>query len=344
MRKAFGIFLVGFGIFALAMAILLPTVVVDKSKKTPLDLDITQVANGPAKLFDAATNKVEDVTLRALRKVRTDSSASSSTKTTLVESLCVAVDDGKLPKDCPTSADPRLLTVSTDRVTADRRTAEAVHVPKWNEAINGDTSARHTGLTYKFPIDTEKKTYQLFFADLGKAFPAKYQGTDKVRGIEVYKFVSETGDQPYTIKGTFPGTYNDVRTVFVEPNTGAILNGSERQIQTLAGKDGKPGQVALDATLSFSKDSVDGQVKFAQDKIDQLDQAKVLGPIVAAVLGIAALVGAFFLLRPRRDEDEDRTGAHRNGEPDPDEPMGEDDYDDESVSDDTVRGVRLAKD
>ena len=73
MRKASGVVLIGLGLFALVLTILLPTVVVDRSKKTPLDLNITQISSGKAQLFDATSGQVKQVDLRATRVVRTDS-------------------------------------------------------------------------------------------------------------------------------------------------------------------------------------------------------------------------------------------------------------------------------
>ena len=142
MRRIIATVLIGLGVFLLAMTVLLPTVVVDRSKKTPLDLNIRQVATGPAQLLDAKTKAPKQVRLRALRTVRTDSSASDGTNTTVVESLCIAVDEGNLPKYCVPSSDPRLLSVTTDRVTANRRSAESVHVAKYHESSTGtQTSA-----------------------------------------------------------------------------------------------------------------------------------------------------------------------------------------------------------
>lgn len=293
-RRVAGIVLIGLGVFALVLAVLFPSYVVPKSKKTPLDLNITQRSSGAAKLFDAATGKTRDVTLRATRVVKTDSVASDAKNTTVFETLCIVIVEGKTP-DCVQSSDPRLLSITTDRVTADRKSGESVDVPKYKANVNGDANIKHVGLSYKFPLDTAKKTYQFFQPDLGKAFPAVYKGTAKVAGLTTYKFVSATGDQKYKIQGTFPGKYNDTRTVFVEPKTGAIINGTEHQVQTLDN-----GTVALDTTLSFDKSAVTFQANFAKSKIDQLDQARVKAPLGAGLLGVIALIGGILLLRGRR--------------------------------------------
>ncbi|WP_375489749.1 DUF3068 domain-containing protein [uncultured Jatrophihabitans sp.] len=302
MRKALGAVLVGIGIFGIVLAFLLPFVVVPASSKTPLNLDITQVSSGSARLLNAQTGKIDTVQLRATRHVRTDSHASDDTNTTVVESLCIVVVRGTTP-NCVPATDSRLLTVSTDRVTADRKSAESVHVAKYNENINGK-AARHTGLSYKFPIPTKKTTYQFFQPDVAKAFPARYEGTTKVDGLTVYKFVSRTGTQPYKILGTLPGTYNDTRTVYVEPQTGTIVNGTEHQVQTL-----DSGQVALDTTLNFDDSAIKYQTNFAQGKIDKLNQAKITGPLIAGIVGLVLLVLGVFLLRRSR-----RAGHGPNGE------------------------------
>jgi len=82
MRKAIGVVLIGIGVFGLVLTILLPTVVVDRSKKTPLDLNITQISSGKAQLFDATSGEVKQVDLRATRVVRTDSVHSDGKNTT----------------------------------------------------------------------------------------------------------------------------------------------------------------------------------------------------------------------------------------------------------------------
>ncbi len=325
MRRIIATVLIGLGVFLLAMTVLLPTVVVDRSKKTPLDLNIRQVATGPAQLLDAKTNAPKQVRLRALRTVRTDSSASDGTNTTVVESLCIAVDDGNLPKYCVPSSDPRLLSVTTDRVTANRRSAESVHVAKYHESINGNTNVRHSGVTYKWPIDAQKKTYQFYQPDLAQAFPALYQGTATRRGLTVYKYVSDTGTHPFKVLGTLPGTYQDIRTVYVEPQTGAIIDGTERQVQKLS-----DGRVALDTTLSFDKTSIDFQANYAKDKIDQLKLAQVWGPLIAGILGVIVLVLGILLLRGRRRSGGDGGGAHRGDAPRPDDGPAEGDPDYES--------------
>jgi len=319
MRRILGSVLIGLGLFGIVLAILLPTVVVSGSKKTPLDLNITLHSTGSAQVLNAATGKVSDVNLRATRIVRSDSKASDGKKTTVDETLCTVIVQGDTA-DCLRAPDPRLLSITTDRVTSDRRSAEAVHVAKYKENVNGDASKRHTGMAYKWPIDAKKKTYQFYEPDLAEAFPAAYKGTSKIKGLTVYEYVCDTGTQPYQVQGLFPGTYTDTRTVYVEPQTGAIMKGVEHQVQALA-----DGQVALDTTLTFDQKAIDYQANFAKDKIKALHLAQIWGPIVVGVLGIGALVGGFLLLRTRRGLDGNSDGDARLGRPTPDDPQAYDD-------------------
>ena len=320
MRRAIGVVLVGLGVFAIALTILLPTVVVSGAKKTPLDLSITQRSSGTATLLDSATNTTRNVAVRATRVVHSDSHASNSKNTTVNEGLCIVVVQGDTP-DCVPSSDPRLLSVTTDRVTTDRKSAQAVHVAKYSENVNGNASIRHSGLAYKWPIDAKKQTYQFFETNLMKAFPATYQGTSKIKGLKVYEYICATGTQPYKIQGLFPGTYNDTRTVWVEPRTGAIIKGVEHTVQTL-----DSGQVALDATFTFDPDAIDYQANFAKSKINDLKKAQLWGPLVVGIFGLAALIGGIIVLRSRGGDDEHPgRRAIRRGSPPPDEPSYADD-------------------
>lgn len=306
MRKSSAIVLMGVAIFGFVLTILLPTVVVARSKKTPLNLDITQISSGPATLYDTATGQAKQVNLRATRVVRTDTKASDGKYTTVFETLCTVIVDNPSMPNCLKATDPRLLSVTTDRVTADRKTAESVHIAKYNEQINGVSTTngelvRHVGLSYKWPIDAKKKTYQFFQPDLNRAFPAVYSGTAKIKGLTVYKYVSDTGVQPYRIRELLDGTYDDTRTVWVEPRTGTILNGVEHQVQKLG-----DGTVALDATLSFEPSAVTDQANFAKGKLNKLKLAQLWGPLITGIVALLALIGAIVLLRRPGGADEGR--------------------------------------
>ena len=100
MRKVLGAVLILIGVFGIAAAIIFPTYVVSASKKTPLNLNITQRATGPGEVLNTSTNQIENVQLRATRIVRSDSTknGSDSKYTTVDESLCIVVVNGTTPE------------------------------------------------------------------------------------------------------------------------------------------------------------------------------------------------------------------------------------------------------
>jgi hypothetical protein len=196
-----------------------------------------------------------------------------------------------------------------------------VNIAKYGENVNGDTSVQHAGMAYKWPIDAKKQTYQFFETNLMKAFPAKYVGTSKIKGLTVYEYICETGTHPYQVQGLFPGTYTDTRTVWVEPRTGAIIKGVEHTVQAL-----ESGQVALDATLTFDPDAIDFQANFAKGKINDLKKAQLWGPLILGIFGVAALIGGIIVLRSSgADDDHPGRRAIRRGSPPPAEPSYADD-------------------
>ena len=51
----------------------------------------------------------------------------------------------------------------------------------------------HEGLTYRFPFDTEKRTYPVFDPIAQKAFDANYDGEEDVNGLTTYRFSQNVG-------------------------------------------------------------------------------------------------------------------------------------------------------
>jgi hypothetical protein len=292
MRRLASALLVAVGIFGIGVAILFPAYVVPHSKKTPLDLDVLIRSTGSGQLLNAATGKVETVQIRATRTVRTDSNASDGKYTTVQEVLCLVSVVGDTP-DCLKSDDPRSLSVTTDRVTADRVSAEAVNLPKYNENVNGDSAVKHSGMAYKWPIDSKKKTYQFYQPEVKAAYPAVYKGTAEIDGLTTYIYECVITNVDYKVLDTFPGKIDDTRTVWVEPQTGAIIKGSEHIVQRIT----DPAQTALDTTLTFDDTSIKAQADYAKSKISALNVAKIWAPLGAGIIGLLALIGGILLSR-----------------------------------------------
>ncbi|UQX87126.1 DUF3068 domain-containing protein [Jatrophihabitans telluris] len=303
------------GVFCIVLAGLLAFYAPGKALKTPLNLNIKQIATGPAKILNSSTGQVEDTQLIATRRVRTDSSASDSSVTVIQETLCIVKNVGN-PPECVDKDDPqaRLVSFTTDRVAADRKSAESVNDSKYGENING-AGAKHIGLTYKFPFNAKKQTYKFFDPQSQQSPDAKYLGTDKLLGMSLYKYEAVISNVSLDVGPGIPGTYSDTRTVWVDPKTGTIVKGIEHQVRTLTS-----GLTALDTTLTFDAASQKYQADFAKNGKRKILLLTVILPIVAFVLGLLALV--FGLLLAFRSRPESGRPV-QTGEPDRSpEPVG----------------------
>lgn len=297
MRRALSYVLILIAVFCLVLAGLLRFYAPSRAEKTPLNLDIKQVATGPAKILNSATGKLEDTNLIATRRVRTDSAASNSKVTVVQESLCI-VKDIDNPPECvdANDAQKRLVSLTTDRVAADRVSAESVNDPKYGGNINGNTDVSHQGLTYKFPFHAKKQSYTFYDPTSQQAPDAKFIGTEKVAGLNCYKYEAVIDHVSLDVGPGIAGFYNDTRTVWVEPLTGVIVKGVEQQSRTLA--DGTP---ALDTTLTFDQDAINYQAKQAKDGRSKIMMLTVTLPLILLVIGLLALAGGILLLRSNPD-------------------------------------------
>jgi hypothetical protein len=290
---------IGVGAFLLVAAALLRFYAPSRAEKTPLNLNINQVATGPA------TYGGEKVNLRATRHVRVDSTASDSKVVVVVESLCIVVDVDN-PPSCVSNADAkkRLVSFSTDRVAADRRSAESVNNPKYGEYVNSDTSVKHHGLTYKWPFYPKKKTYDFYDPQSQHVAKAQYVRSEKVDGIDCYVYRADEKNLSVDVVPKVAGTYDDTRTVWIDTVTGTIVKGVEHQVRRVAASNA----VALDTTLTFDKASIKYQAKQARDGRNKINLLTIWVPIIALVLGLAALAVGILLMRGGRG-----TGGGRNG-------------------------------
>lgn len=305
MRKILTAVLIGLGIFSLVLAGLLRFYAPSRVEKAPLDLKVPQqTATGPAKVYNVGTGKLEDVELMATRQVVADSAASDSKVVVNQVTLCIVkvIDDppycGSDPKD------PRIVRVIVDRAPADRKTGMAVNDPKYGENIDG-APVKHVGLTYKFPFHAKKTTYQFFDVNSKLPAEARFIGTDKVKGLNTYKYEAVIKDVPLELGGGIPGVYSDTRVVWVEPRTGAIVKGTQHQVRKTT-----TGTTVLEADLVFTDATINNQSKLAKDGLSSLRLLGVILPLVLVLVALLAFAGAFLLhRRPSRPGPHSRAGV-----------------------------------
>jgi len=315
MRRGVGIVLIGLGVFLVVLAALLRFTVVPAIAKAPLSPGedtggVTQTdQNGVAAvLLDPATlTERTDVPLTATRFTRGDVPA-SQTSEALADDLAIYESFIRTEDNTGT-----VVTASTIRVAFDRVTSELSNCCGAN--YDGQ-EIEFAGINpLKFPMFTEPKEYRYFDATLEEAVPIQYVGTEDLEGLSVYRFEQTiearqigTLEVPGDLVGfplpTFvaPRYYANERTLWVEPTTGAIVKGEERQVQTLRGPDGTDKVTVIDAVIGTSASEVSEGVSTASSLASQIRLFNDTLPLIGGIVGIVLLVVGIILvaIRPRR--------------------------------------------
>jgi hypothetical protein len=205
---------------------------VPKLSVAPMDQNsVTSLEAKNATLFDTATLK--PITTDLFVKAHTVGDVAASKKAPGDAIVWVSTTTVK-------SLDGVIRSQSTKRAAFDQTTAQAVNCcGNFMETEQGVRKpVTRSGLMFKFPFNTQKKTYQVWDDSVAKAVATTYKGTAQVQGHKTYVFEN---DVPATVVGTqdIPGSvigqatsdnvtaeeyYQNHNTYYVEPVTGAIVN------------------------------------------------------------------------------------------------------------------------
>jgi hypothetical protein len=303
MRRFLGPVLIGLGAFLLVAAVLLKFYAYPQVAVAPIDQNSTTYLEATnATVFDTAT----------LEEITTDLSVVSTTRGDVKASE--AAGDGVLVwtgTSTVTSSDGVVRSQSAERAAHDEHTGEAVNCcDNFTETTDGEREpVKRAGLVYKFPFGTEKKDYDFWDGTLGDTVKATYEGEEKIQGLTVYVFKTET---PATVVGTreVPGSlvgedadvvdadtvYANTRTLKVEPTTGAVIDRLEEQKQTLA-VNGQDVVTTTEADISYTDAQVDELVDEIKGKAGLLGMLEFTLPLLALVLGLLALVAGLLITR-----------------------------------------------
>jgi hypothetical protein len=275
-----GGFLIGLGILALVYA-------PGQLMKTPLNVDSTTRLTGTAEL--ATADGLQKFPVKADSITRADSAKSDGNVVVFVNSSCLVRDEGN-PPSCVSNADPsnRLISASVDTFATNRKTAVAVNDPKYLPA----DATKHEGLINKWPFQSAKKTYPYWDGLTNSSQDATYVGTSKLDGLSVYEYAVKITDAPIQIADGVAGVYNDEKSVFIEPLTGAIINQVEHQTRVTT--DGKP---VLDLNLAFTPKQISANVDDASANVSKLNLVRHVLPVVGLIGGVIALLVGIFLTR-----------------------------------------------
>lgn len=330
--------LMGLGAALLIAALLLSTYTEGKISKVPLDIDTTLVSDGTGTAFDPASLLGErfvvdrDVPITLQQQISVESPSNADVVTLQVGSTLRRTDKQQ---------DNGLLLAMVDTVTMDRSTAMAVssesnpggavQKPRAIEDEQPPTNIAlpHDGLTYRFPFDTEKKTYPLFDPIAQKAYDANYDGEEDVNGLTTYKFTQNVGydaegklvepvkysslyeddaDAQVTARAALWGVEGDPeepitmsrfyaaeRTLWVDPVSGTIVKTDEHAYHYYARDALRPEVTFADYTVTTTDETVESQVADARSERDRVALWGRILPITFTAVGLVLLVGGALL-------------------------------------------------
>ena len=337
---ALGIIMLGSAL--LIAGLLLTTYTAGKIRKIPLDIDQTLVSTGTGTALDPASLSAgvggkfivdKNVPLVSQQAMTVEAPANAQVVTFQVGTTVRRSDKQK---------DNGLLLAMVDTVTLNRSTAEAVtdddrpggsvQRPRTIEDDKPPTNIAlpHDGLSYRFPFNTEKKSYPYFDPVAQKAFDANYDGEDDVNGLTTYRFTQNVGydadgkltdpikyaslydkneDGEVTARAELwgiegPDPYEPIkmtryyaaqRTFWVDPVTGTIVKAEEHANHYYARDPRKPEAAVVDYKVTSSEQTVEAQVAAARAERDRVALWSRILPISLGSAGLVALVGGAVL-------------------------------------------------
>lgn len=330
--------IIGLGAALLIAAVLLSTYTAGKIRKIPLNIDETLVSGGTGTALDPASLSGEkfvvdkDVPLVSQQAITVEAPANAQVVTFQV---------GTTVRRTDRQQDNGLLLAMVDTVTLNRSTAEAVsdderpggsvQKPRTIEDDKPPTNIAlpHDGLSYRFPFDTEKKSYPMFDPIAQKAFDANYDGEDDVNGLSTYRFTQNVGydadgklvepiryaslydkneDGEVTARAglwglpgdpyepvTMTRYYAAQRTFWVDPVSGTIVKAQEHANHYYARDALKPEMALADYKVTSTEQTVEEQVAAARSERDRVALWSRILPISFGASGLIALIGGALL-------------------------------------------------
>lgn len=304
MRRIVGLVLIGVGAFLVTLAPLLRTYLYDSLAVAPPDyFTIQHNQSTNASYFDVQNLKVRHgVTVTSTSTVRGNVAASTSKANVWDRFTSTETSDGVR------------VDYSESRTAFDPHTGYAVNC--CGAFVGADHSTKQTGLVFKFPFYTEKKSYPFYDGQVKQAPSMNYTGTTTLNGLKVYTFTQHVGpvrigteQVPAYLLGlkekgavSTPRIYENTRTYWVEPTTGSPVRISENQHQTLQSPKGSQYDLVafsgdMTTTPADQQRLIDNAKKQRVEIALLHDYLPLLSLIVGVVLVVAGVV--LFMLGDR---------------------------------------------
>jgi hypothetical protein len=310
-RAIVGATLAGVGALLFVLALMVHFYVAPTLSIAPIDQDsVTRLEAKGATVFDTAT----------LKPITTDLSIAAHTVGD-VKATEAAGGDARVWANSTTvtSSDGIVRSQTTKHAAFDGKTSEGLNLTCkgcenfYSTEKDAKVATKLTGLLYKWPFGTEKKTYQVWDDTAAKAVPTRYTGTTTIEGLKMYIFEN---DVPATVVGSrevpvsvfgLPGTdnvtadsyYQNHSVYYIEPVTGAIVN-QVSDTKSWFAYDGNE-LVTTQARITYTPQQVKDMVhKTLGNQPSLLSTARGWLPWVAGFLGLGLVSFGYALNRGRR--------------------------------------------
>ena len=297
--------LAGLGAFLMTFGLLLRFYAAPRLIAAPAGIYRTVTLADPhASYFDENTLTTRhSVTLTFDETIRGD--ATASTGTIAVWDLFTVLEDPERNVQ---------LNVAFQRSAFNRRTGELTNC--CGASANDDTQVRQDGIgAVKWPITTQKTTYQVYDLTTRRAWPAVYSGTARVQGLLTYRFAQRI---PPTVVQQLPGvptsllglpgashnvvanrTFQASNTFWVDPLTGVPVDTEERILSVLHGPGGQGRLMVANADLKMTPASQHSLAALARQNAVAITTLRQTGPLGGLLLGfLLVLAGTVPLPRP----------------------------------------------
>lgn len=311
MRRVSWSILTGLGVFFIVLAILSRFFIPGQAIKFPLNeyMKTTTQADNASYFSQKSVTEESGVTLQAITTTKGDVAAAKS-----IGSNNVAVWQSFTAVEDISNHQPVSIPAEGNTLAFDRKTG--VLVPWSGNSVNG----KHVDVSGQgsvFPLNTQKKDYQVYDTTLLKPVTFHFTGTATTSGVSTYVFkatipATQVGTQslPGSLVGstasevTLPEFYAATETYFVDPVTGDPIAVEQNVQQTLQDNTGATKLVLLSGDFKTTPASVAALVHTDNGGTNKITVLNVIIPIVAGLIGLILLVLGLVLSRGRPEDDQ----------------------------------------
>jgi hypothetical protein len=292
MKRVLGFILLGLGVFFLVLAPLARFYIYPGVAKAPIDV------------YSKGTSVGEDATVFSIADLAEKKTDIASTRVTRGD-VEASTDDLAVYDSFVDTADSKgtTLSASIERVGFDRFTGEAD--PDFEDTVDtgdGPEPVQYEGQVFKMPFNTGQKDYPWWDGSLQQATPMVFDGVEDIEGLRTYKFVQTIEptkiaelDVPGDLVGsdepseTIDRIYSNTRTIWIEPNTGAVVKGQEQQ-DSYGELDGERVLTITKAEVGYTDEAIQANVDEYGPLGSQLNLLYSVVPVWGAIIGVILLI------------------------------------------------------